>query len=111
MTILYEPYSLTLPKVGSTLALGDFFGTIEGYKMMADLPSPVSGVVIGVNDFLVRQGKQGQGGYISSINTDPYNSGWMFVVQLSKPDELKVLMTAQSYRDLVVPQEEAKSLE
>ena len=87
VTILYEPYSLTLPEVGTPLLQGDSFGTIEGYKMMADMLSPVSGVVIGRNEILVRTGK---GGQIWSLITEPFTGGWMFVLQLTKPDELKL---------------------
>ncbi len=54
--------------------------------------------------FLQRAGMAAGGAAITSISPvvyDSYNSGWMLVVQLNKPDELKALMTAQSYRDLV----------
>ena len=98
VTILYDPYSLTLPEVGTTLVRGDSFGMIEGYKMAADMLSPVSGTVIGRNEILARTGK---GGEIWSLITAPFTGGWMFVLQLTKPDELKGLMTAQSYRDYV----------
>ena len=98
--ILYEPYNLSLSQVGTTLASGDAFGIIAGYKMTADLISPVSGTLVEINNFLIGLGKQGSA-LISPINDDPYDAGWMVVVQLSKPDELKSLMSAQSYRDLV----------
>jgi glycine cleavage system H protein len=100
--ILYEPYSLSLPEVGQSLARGDTFGTIEGYKMQTDLLSPVTGVIIEVNEDVRQQGRGGQGGYIALVNGDPYNSGWMIVVQLIKPEEINDLLTAQSYLNRLV---------
>ncbi len=99
VAILYEPYGLTLPEAGQALTRDSVFGDIVGYKTSADLISPASGTVEQVNDYLVRQGKQGEGGYIAAINTDPYNSGWMVVVRLSKPGELHDLLTPEGYRE------------
>ena len=97
--ILYEPFKISLPKVGDKLAAGNAFGSIEGYKMTADLLTPVSGTVIEINDFL--NSLMMQGTVLEPVINDPYNSGWMVVVQLSKPGELTALLTAQAYRDLV----------
>jgi glycine cleavage system H protein len=98
--ILYEPFKISLPKTGSKLTQADDLGTIEGYKISADLISPVSGTVIQINDFLLTL--MNQGTVLEPVINDPYNGGWMLVVELSKPDELKALLTAQSYRDLVM---------
>lgn len=97
--ILGEPYKLTLLPVGTQLSLGDVFGTIEGYKITADLSTPVSGVILQMNDVLTTPTK---GGMIFPINNDPYNSGWFIVVQLNNPNDLKSLLTAQDYVNLLV---------
>jgi glycine cleavage system H protein len=100
--ILYEPYNLSLSPVGTTLASGDDFGSLEGYKLSTDLTSPVSGTLVQINNFLIAQ--SGQGAVIFPTNDDPndaYNSGWLVVIQLSKPSELNALLTPQSYRALV----------
>ena len=97
--ILFEPFKILLPKVGDKLAQGDAFGTIEGYKMISDLLTPVSGTVIQINDFLNSLVRQGT--VLEPVINDPYNSGWMIVVQMAKPGELASLLTAQAYRDLV----------
>ena len=98
--ILYEPYKISLPKVGATITQDTALGTIEGYKMSADLISPISGQVIQVNDLL--NSLSNAGTFLDPVIADPYNSGWMLVVQLIKPDELKDLMSAQGYKDLVL---------
>ncbi len=97
--ILYEPFKISLPKVGDKIARFDTIGVIEGYKMTADLLTPVSGTVLQVNDFLNSLVRQGT--VLEPVINDPYNGGWMIVVQLAKPSELASLLTAQAYRDLV----------
>ena len=34
---------------------------------------------------------------VQPVETDPYNSGWMIAVKLSKPEELDGLLTPQGY--------------
>jgi glycine cleavage system H protein len=97
--LIAEPYHISLSEVGSTIAQGDAFGTIGGYKLVVDVLSPVSGEVITNNYALVFLGTQGLP--LDPLIYDPYNGGWMVVVQLSKLDELQGLLTAQSYLALV----------
>jgi len=97
--ILYEPYNIELPVVGDIFAIGDAFGIISGYKLIADLINPVSCKVLEVNDFLNSLVKQGT--VLEPIINDPYNGGWLVVVRLSKPGELNNLMNAEAYRNLV----------
>lgn len=97
--ILYEPFNISLPKVGTVLASGDTFGQIEGYKMTSDMICPVSGEVIQVNEFLLSE--VDQGALLEPVVDDPYNSGWLMVMQLSNPDELNSLMSPQSYAAMI----------
>ena len=98
--ILSEPYKLSLSQTGTTLASNDVFGTIEGYKLIADLISPVSGTIIEANSYLTMP--VGEGAFITPINDAPYNSGWLIVVQLNNPNELTSLLTPQGYVNLLV---------
>jgi len=96
VAILGEPYKMTFPPVGQTLGQFDSFGEIEGYKVAADLITPVSGTVAQINFFL----KEWTGGNtLEPVCTDPYNTGWMILVELTKPDELKELMSPLAYVD------------
>jgi glycine cleavage system H protein len=97
--IIYNPYNISLPKVGSILAKDDAFGAAEGTKMNADLISPVSGTVIQINDVLDSLSKESLA--LTPVIQDPYNSGWMLVVQLRNPAELSDLVTPQRYIELV----------
>jgi glycine cleavage system H lipoate-binding protein len=56
-------------------------------------------LVIEIDQFLLAQSSEF--GAIPQINENPYNSGWMVVVQLSKLQELTALLTWQKYRDLI----------
>ena len=82
-----------LPAVGTKVAQGDCFGTIEAVKAVADLYSPVSGEVVAVNSEL--------DGTPEVINRDPYGSGWIVKIKPSNFDKDKAsLLTVEAYRDL-----------
>jgi glycine cleavage system H protein len=71
------------------LKAGDHFGDIESVKATSELFTPISGMVVRVNDKLKDQAEL--------VNTDPYGEGWMLVLKLSDPAELDKLMDAAAY--------------
>lgn len=85
--------SVELPAVGDELEQDDSFGSIEARKTVADLYSPVSGTVLEVNIEV--------GDSPGQINDDPYDSGWLIMVEMSDPEELKLLLTADDYAEAV----------
>jgi glycine cleavage system H protein len=78
-----------LSPIGTNLIVDGPFGYIEADKMSVDLISPVSGKVINTNKPLMAMP--------SPINEDPYNTGWMLEIQLSKPDEMTKLVSPKYY--------------
>ena len=90
---LKEVVYVELPEVGTNVVHMEPFGVIESAKATNDLFSPVSGVVVEVNDSL--------GNEPSLVNQEPYDRGWMVVVELSDPTELDRLISAEEYRALV----------
>lgn len=78
-----------LPQVGSELEAADELGSIESVKAVSELFSPVSGVVVEINEALAEKPEL--------INTDPYGDGWMIRVKVSDPTEVDELMTAEEY--------------
>ncbi len=78
-----------LPKVGTVVAAGGRFGTVESVKAVSELFSPVTGKVTGVNDDLQKKPE--------TVNSDPYGAAWMIEVQLANPAEVEALMTADQY--------------
>ncbi len=85
--------SVELPSVGDELDQDDSFGSIEARKTVADLYAPVSGTVLEVNSEVTDSPGQ--------INDDPYDSGWLIMVEMSDPEELKLLLTADDYAEAV----------
>lgn len=78
-----------LPKVGSAVAAGARFGTVESVKAVSELFSPVTGKVTAVNDELAKKPE--------TVNSDPYGAAWMIEVQVANPAEVEALMTAEQY--------------
>lgn len=84
---------IELPSVGDELEQDDSFGSVEARKTIADLYAPVSGPVLEVNEELADSP--------GVINDDPYDSGWMVVVEMKYPEELKSLMSPEDYEEYV----------
>ena len=82
-----------IPQVGDEVTADDTMGTVESVKAVSDLFSPVSGKVVEVNGELEDSPEV--------INSDAYGTGWMIVIELSNPDELTGLLTAQQYAAFV----------
>ena len=95
IAILYEPYKVEMLAVGASLVREDSFGDITGYKTVADLTMPVSGTIIQRNEPIISQGKLGA--YLTLLNAEPYGGGWLVALKLSKPDELKDLLSPEGY--------------
>jgi len=85
--------ALELPSVGDELEQDDSFGTVEARKTVAELYSPVSGLVVEVNAEVVESAE--------IVNDDPYDGGWLLVIEMSDAEELKLLMSADDYYDQV----------
>ncbi|ABQ26017.1 glycine cleavage system protein GcvH [Geotalea uraniireducens] len=84
---------IELPSVGDELEQDDSFGSVEARKTVADLYAPLSGSVAEVNGEL-RDAPE-------IVNDDPYDSGWLVVVDIADHEELNLLMSAELYEDYV----------
>ncbi|MFN9116165.1 MAG: glycine cleavage system protein GcvH, partial [Bacteroidota bacterium] len=78
---------------GKALKAEEVFGTVEAVKTVSDLYLPVAGTIIEVNESLNDRPE--------SVNTDPYNEGWMIKLKVDNPADLDALMTATAYEALV----------
>ncbi len=77
-----------MPEVDDEVSAGEEFGAVESVKAASDLISPVTGVVVEVNDALEDEPER--------INADAYEN-WIVKVHLSDRAELDQLMDAQAY--------------
>lgn len=81
-----------LPQIGDELKKGDPFGSMESVKTVTEFYSPVSGKVADVNQALVRNP--------SAVNLSPYGEGWVMAIDMTDPDELDGLWSAERYQDM-----------
>ncbi|MFT7444920.1 MAG: glycine cleavage system H protein [Granulosicoccus sp.] len=66
---------------------------VESVKAASDIYAPISGEIMEVNMDLVSDP--------AKINTDPYDTGWIFKIRVKNPDQVNDLMDAGSYVGIV----------
>jgi len=85
--------TVELPVVGDELEQDDSFGSVEARKTLAELYAPISGPVLEVNGELEAAPE--------FLNDDPYDSGWLLVVEINDVEEFNLLMSADDYMEYV----------
>jgi glycine cleavage system H protein len=78
---------------GKQLNAEEVFGTVEAVKTVSDLFLPVTGTVVEVNSAL--------GNNPELVNNDPYGEGWMAKIEITDPEEINNLLSAEAYEQLV----------
>jgi len=89
---------IDLPEVDSEVEANTEMAEIESTKATSSVISPVTGVVIEVNEDLAESPE--------IINEDPYGKGWIAKVEIEDPSELDDLMDASEYTRFI--EEEGK---
>jgi glycine cleavage system H protein len=82
-----------LPKIGAKATAKSQIAVVESVKAASDIYAPVSGMIVEANTALE--------GNPALINTDPFGEGWIFVVKMDSPDEVKQLKDAAGYRQQI----------
>lgn len=77
-----------MPEEEDEVTANEDFGAVESVKAASDLISPVSGVVVEVNEALADAPEL--------LNKDAYEN-WIIKVRMDDPEELKNLMDAAAY--------------
>ena len=77
---------INLPEVGDTVTAGESFGDVESVKAVSDVNSPVTGVVVAINEELVDSPE--------NLNSDPYGS---WIIKVEQITETEDLMDAAAY--------------
>lgn len=80
-----------MPEVDDEVEKGEEFGAVESVKAASDLYSPVSGVVVAVNEELEDAPEL--------LNEDAF-ANWIIKVQMSDEAELEELMDAAAYQQM-----------
>ncbi|MGY8789686.1 MAG: glycine cleavage system protein GcvH [Pseudomonadales bacterium] len=78
------------PELNSQVSARDEVSVVESVKTASDIYAPVSGEIIAVNELL--------GTSPETINSSPYDNGWIFKIRLSNEEELRELLSAEEYR-------------
>ena len=80
-----------MPEVDDEVSKGDDFGALESVKASSELYSPVSGVIVEVNEALEDAPEL--------VNEDAF-ANWIIKVRMSDPSELDDLMDAAAYAEI-----------
>ena len=79
--------------IGKMLDAGAVFGTVEAVKTVSDLYLPVSGTITELNPALANAPEL--------VNNDPYGEGWMVKMKIRDASDIKTLMDAKAYEQMV----------
>ena len=83
---------IQLPKVGESIEAGKVCGEVESTKSVSEIYSPLTGKVINVNSDLESTPEV--------INSQPYEMGWIFEIEIEASADLASLLTAEQYASL-----------
>ncbi len=82
-----------LPEVGSVLGAGEPLGEVESTKSVSEIYAPVPGTVVEVNTELDEAPQR--------LNEEPYDSGWICVIEPSDPSAIEALLDGEAYSALI----------
>lgn len=87
-----------LPETETEVDADSEISEIESTKATSPVISPVSGMVVEVNEDLADSPE--------IINEDPYGNGWLVVLELTDPNEVNDLMSKEEYEKFLKEEEE-----
>ena len=79
-----------LPKLEHQVNAKEPIAVVESVKAASDIYAPVKGTVVEANTALEADP--------GLINREPYGQGWIFVLKIENPDDLKNLKDASAYK-------------
>lgn len=82
-----------LPKVGTQAEARGQIAVVESVKAASDIYAPIKGEVVEANEKLASNP--------ALVNTDPFGDGWIFVLKMAAPDDVKQLKDAVAYRQAI----------
>ena len=80
-----------LPALKAEVEQFEQFASVESVKAASDIYCPMSGTVVDVNNELEEDPEL--------LNKDCYEAGWIAKIEISSPEELSKLMTAEEYEN------------
>jgi len=92
--LLHEVVYVSIGNVNSEVKYMQSLGTVESVKAVSDIFSPISGIILKINEKLAM--------HPELVNSSPYDDGWL--VEIDAKDlsaEKSKLMTAKEYLSLI----------
>ena len=77
---------INLPEVGDTVTAGESFSDVESVKAVSDVNSPVTGVIVAVNEDLADSPE--------NLNSDPYGA---WIIKVEEVTETEEMLDAAAY--------------
>jgi len=81
---------IELPKLERQVNAKEPIAVVESVKAASDIYAPVKGTIVVANKTLEADP--------GLINREPYGQGWIFVLKIENPDDLKNLKDASAYK-------------
>ena len=91
-TELTDIVYVELPEIGKEFTKGNELCVVESVKSVSEIYAPISGKVIKINQKLEDAPE--------TINSSPYNEGWLVELEIENLKELDELLDAESYKKL-----------
>jgi len=82
-----------LPEIGAEYSKGDTFATVESVKAVSDVYMPLDCKIIETNPSLEDTPEL--------INEDPYQKGWLVVIEINNPAQINDLLSKDDYEKLL----------
>jgi|ERR1700730_14212272 glycine cleavage system H protein len=82
-----------LPKIDRQVNAKEPVAVVESVKAASDIFAPIKGTVVDANKALEANP--------ALINTDPFGQGWIYMLKIDNPDDLKNLKDAAAYKQQI----------
>jgi glycine cleavage system H protein len=91
-TELTDIVYVELPEIGKEFSKGDELLVVESVKSVSEIYAPLSGKITKVNQQLEDSPE--------TINTSPYDDGWLVEIEITNKEEIEVLLDAEAYKKI-----------
>ncbi len=97
-TLLHEIVFIDLPEINREVKKGQVIAEIESVKSVAEVYSPISGIILDINDRLLEDP--------GLLNKSPYEDGWIVKIKPKNwEEESTELLKPNEYRELITKEE------
>ncbi len=81
------------PEIGKEVKQGDEICVVESVKSVSEIYAPLSGKITKINKGLEDSPEK--------INQSPYDEGWLVEMEITNPEEIGKLLSADDYKKII----------